>query len=113
MADRLTGGETFQFRHTTLPVSVLDFWQWVASDLLDNALRGKLAEFLVGQALNCLEGKRKEWDAFDLVTAAGVKIEVKSAAYVQSWRQSAPSKISFRIKPTQAWEAATTTSWQF
>ena len=104
---RLSGAEAFHLGSEALPVKVSSFWQWSASDLLDNAQRGKLAEFLVGTALGCLDERRKEWDAFDLLTADGIKIEVKSAAYVQTWHQSAPSKISFRIKPTQAWDAST------
>lgn len=47
-------------RNTDLTVS--DFWAWAGSDLLDNALRGQLAEFIVGSALGCIDGKfRREW----------------------------------------------------
>ena len=31
--------------------TVLDFWKWAYSDLLDNAQRGILAEYLVANAL--------------------------------------------------------------
>ena len=68
MSEKKTGEETFQYQNALLPLSVLDFWQWVGSDFLDNALRGKIAEFLEGNALSCLEETRKEWDAFDLIT---------------------------------------------
>jgi hypothetical protein len=44
---------------------------------------------------------REEWDAFDLTTDTGIKIEVKSAAYIQSWNQKSFSKISFSIKPAK------------
>ncbi len=37
----------------------------------------------------------------------GTKVEVKSAAYLQSWHQDAPSKISFGIAPTVGWDART------
>jgi hypothetical protein len=56
------------------------FWRWAYSDFLSNAQRGVLAEYIVGTALNCLKEKRLEWDAHDLVTEDGIKIEVKSAA---------------------------------
>jgi hypothetical protein len=86
---------------------LLSFWQWSASDLVSNALRGRLAEFLVAQALGIAEGLRAEWDAYDLRTRQGVTIEVKSAAYLQTWAQNALSAISFDIAPTRFWEATT------
>lgn len=86
-----------------------DFWQWAHSDFLSNAQRGVLAEYIVGTALNCLEEKRLEWDAHDLVTDDGIKIEVKSAAYVQSWQQKKLSDIRFDIGGKQSWFAETNT----
>lgn len=75
---------------------------------MSNATRGRFAEFVVGTAigLNPLN-LRDEWDAYDLTTEDGVKIEVKSAAYIQSWNQKSFSKISFSIKPTKYWDAET------
>ena len=52
---------------------------------------------------------RAEWDACDLHTAQGKSVEVKSAAYVQTWHQRELSKISFDITPTNGWDAATNT----
>lgn len=89
-------------------VTLLDFWRWSTSTLLDNATRGILAEFLVGTALGCLgDTPRIEWDAYDLRSSEGIAVEVKSAAYLQSWRQVRPSRISFGIKPTYGWNART------
>lgn len=76
--------------------TIIDFWNWGFSDLLSNSLRGIFAEFLVGSALDCLNESRVEWDTYDLVYR-GKKIEVKSAAYVQSWHTDTFSKISFNI----------------
>lgn len=76
--------------------TLIDFWNWGFSDLLSNSLRGIFAEFLVGSALDCLNQSRIEWDAYDLIYR-GIKIEVKSAAYVQSWHTDTFSKISFNI----------------
>jgi len=53
------------------------------------------------------DGTRVEWDSFDLKTPQGLTLEVKSAAYLQSWQQKALSQITFGIQPTRAWEAAT------
>jgi len=38
-----------------------------------------------------------------------VKIEVKSAAYVQTWTQRRPSLITFDIRPTLGWDPDTAT----
>jgi len=51
-----------------------------------------------------LEKPREEWDAYDLVTKQGLKIEIKSSSYLQSWRQDRLSKIIFGIQPTLVWE---------
>ena len=50
---------------------------------------------------------RDEGRAYDLDTQAGVRIEVKSAAYVQSWQQSRLSKISFNVPKTFGWDRET------
>ncbi|MYT34744.1 hypothetical protein GTY66_01480 [Streptomyces sp. SID8356] len=83
-----------------------DFWQWACSDLVGNTMRGVLAEYIVGTALGCVDGTRVEWDTVDIRTPEGCRIEVKSAAYLQSWAQKALSKISFSIAPTARWDAA-------
>jgi hypothetical protein len=41
---RKTGGEPFQLDGRPTGFTLLNFWQWLASDLVDNALRGALAE---------------------------------------------------------------------
>lgn len=68
---------------------------------MDNTLRGVLAEFIVASALDIAQGIRVEWDAFDLVSPAGSKIEVKSAAYCQAWEQKVHSKVGFGVRTTQ------------
>jgi hypothetical protein len=39
-----------------------------------------------------------------LKTKNGLKIEIKSSAYLQSWEQSKLSKIIFGIQPTSNWD---------
>jgi hypothetical protein len=99
-----TGKEPFIFNGDNLPINVLSFWQWSTSELLGNALRGVLAEFIVASTIDVLDFPREEWDAYDLITKDGLKIEVKSSAYLQSWKQKELSKISFGIQPTKVWE---------
>lgn len=95
-----------------LPTTLGEFWAWSSSDLLSNALRGQLAEFIVGTALGCLKNTaiRTEWDAYDLVTTSGVRIEVKSTAYLQSWGPTAPASLRFSIAERYAWDARTNSS---
>jgi hypothetical protein len=106
---RLTGTEPLHRNRENLLLTVLDFWQWSASDFLSNLTRGRLAEFIVAHALDIdvRTGVRNEWDAFDLITRSGVKVEVKSSAYLQSWHQKQLSAISWRLGPTRSWDAAT------
>src|SRR5829696_10292349 len=103
---RKTGCEAFRDGSAALGFDLLNFWQWSASDLMSHALRGRLAEFLVAQALGIADGVRAEWDAYDLRSPAGATIEVKSAAYLQTWAQKTLSVISFDIAPTRFWDSA-------
>src|SRR6185437_13199042 len=102
---RKTGQESFRSGNSNAGFNLLDFWQWTASDLVSNSTRGVLAEFLVARALGVDTGVRDEWQAFDLKTPSGKKIEVKSAAYVQSWGQKELSKIVFSTRRSVAWDA--------
>ncbi len=104
------GTEPFLNQEQVLPFCLLDFWAWAFSDLLNNALRGIIAEYIVKQALGLKSTFRTEWDAYDLQTEKGLKIEVKSAAYLQSWKQTALSSISFGIAPTKGWNPKTNDS---
>lgn len=104
------GNETFHSKGKPLNLTLLDFWRWSASDLVSNATRGIFAEFIVASALGInLDSIRDEWGAFDLQTPEGITVEVKSAAYIQSWRQQKLSTIIFRIPCTQGWNAETNT----
>lgn len=103
-----SGKESLEFNKTKLPFDLLDFWKWSVSDILSNATRGKFAEFIVATATNIdLNIPRNEWAAYDLITPDHIKIEVKSAAFIQSWHQEKLSKISFSIKPSHYWSNRT------
>lgn len=104
-----TGDEKFLLNNKELSLTLLDFWKWANSDLLSNTLRGVLAEFIVASAIGLERTARTEWDSYDLKTSKGLKIELKSASYVQSWNQKKFSNISFRIAPTKGWESETNT----
>jgi hypothetical protein len=104
---RRRGDESFHDGARDLRISLSEFWQWSFSDLVSNATRGVLAEHLVAQALGVADGVREEWGAYDLTAADETRIEVKSAAYIQSWHQERPSRITFRVPKTRAWNRET------
>jgi len=86
-------------------IKAQEFWKWAFSDFMSNALRGVLAEYIVACAIGCTERRRVEWDAYDLVTLDGTKVEVKSSAYLQSWQQDKHSAIRFDISQKKSWDA--------
>lgn len=103
-----TGNEELTFNNSSLGLSLLNFWQWSTSDLVSNATRGRLAEFIVAAALGIdTTIVRDEWGAYDLESAEGIKIEVKASAYIQTWKQKKLSPVSFSIKNTRTWNTAT------
>ncbi len=105
-----SGNESLHSDGQPTGVTLLEFWRWSASDLVSNAQRGVLAEFLVGVALGASGEVRTEWDAYDLQLADGTKVEVKSSGYLQSWKQTSLSRIRFGIAAKKAWDAASNTS---
>jgi len=87
--------------------TLLDFWRWSASDIVSNATRGILAEYLVASAIGAAGGTREEWAMWDLTAPDGTRLEIKSAAYVQTWQQERLSKVSFGCAKTQAYDPLT------
>ena len=103
-----TGKELISDNGLNTKYSLLDFWRWSVSDILSNSTRGRFAEFIVGTAIDLdPEDIRDEWNAFDLTLGKEIKIEVKSAAYIQSWNQKQLSPIMFSIKSARYWDAET------
>ena len=95
----LTGEERFSFNSATLPFDVKEFWSWNGSNLLNNTLRGALAEYIVAKALDLeISYARDCWSEYDLLYGS-VRIEVKSSAYLQAWNQTHLSEIRFSVAP--------------
>ena len=100
--------EPFIFDGEPTGFSLLNFWIWSGSDLLNNILRGQIAEYIVTQATGAeVPAIYSRWQSQDIMTLRGIKIEVKSAAYFQSWHQEGPSIIQFDIKKTRPWNNET------
>lgn len=90
--------------------TILDFWKWRMSNLVNNTDRGAFAEFIVAKSIGADEKVRTDWREFDMITESGkIKIEVKSASYIQAWEQSIFSTIRFSIKKTRHWHSGTNT----
>lgn len=107
-SSRRSGQEPFHRGGKALGFSLLEFWQWSGSDLLNNTARGVLAEFIVAKAMGIeTSSARAPWDTCDLRTEQGLLIEVKSAAYVQSWSQKKLSAIQFGVQKRRGWDAET------
>ena len=63
-------------------LNVLTFYKWAFGDLTEqDSDIGMLAEYLVGDILNCLPPSRKVNAPFDLITRSGVTIEVKATTH--------------------------------
>lgn len=107
VTQRKSGSERFYYDGRDAGFDLLSFWQWSASDLVSNATRGVLAEYIVSQALGVANGIWNEWDAFDIRTKTDVKVEVKSAAYVQTWYQRRLSQIVFTVGPRRGFDPKT------
>lgn len=89
--------------------SLMDFWRWAYSDLVGNAERGALAEYIVACALGINHTERISWDKYDLMTDEGVSVEVKTSGYIQTWEQKTLSRLLFGIQPTYGWDSKTNT----
>lgn len=109
MDQQLTGNEEFTLYDLGACMTVRDFWSWAFSDLLNNTQRGVMAEFLVYSALRSEHPDfptqiRKDWLPFDMISPSGRRIEVRSAAYLQSWTTDFFSQIQYDIAPKLAWD---------
>jgi hypothetical protein len=91
-------------------VTVRDFWTWSTSDLRENTIRGVLAEFIVAKSVGAEHRIRVSWDNYDVLTPSGIRVEVKSSAYLQSWPQRVHSTIRFSGLMGLAWDPETNTS---
>ena len=102
---KLDGAETFKNAEGSplAATDILDYWSWAYSDIVGNTNRGAFAEFIVARAIGSEPLVRTDWAAYDLDTPSGIKVEVKSSAYLQSWHQATASTPTFSIKKAREW----------
>jgi hypothetical protein len=106
---KLEGAEIFKNAEGSplAAADILDYWSWAYSDIVVNTNRGALAEFIVARAIGSEPSVRIDWAAYDLDTPSGIKVEVKSSAYLQSWHQTSISKPIFSIRKAREWSPET------
>lgn len=98
MMKALSGDEPFTISGSWSGHTVLDFWRWLGSDLNNNILRAALGEYIVSMAFDVqYNAVRDRWSAYDVKSKHGLRIEVKTAAYTQTWQQKKPSLICFDV----------------
>ena len=106
---QLSGEELLHGEGLVLPDStVLHFWRWALGDLCPNSVRGVFSEWLVAQLLGIDLDARDPWAEADLIYGEDTRVEVKSAAYVQSWHDGAAvSSISWSRLKGRKWDPIT------
>ena len=98
----LTGDENLP-----MGAKLSEFWRWAGHNLVVNTTRGALAEYLVALAVDAVDGLQDAWAPYDIKTDEGLKIEVKSSAYLQSWPQKKEHVPDFGIASTEGWDPET------
>jgi hypothetical protein len=92
-APRRNGSEAFHRGTAPLGFDLADFWAWSVSDLVSNATRGRLAEYLVARALGLsTAGVRNEWAGRALPSSEGPdrpRPEMRSRLPARKPRESA------------------------
>ena len=69
-------------------------------------MRGVIGEYWVANAVDILHKRRHGWESWDLETEDGIRIEVKTAGYLQSWHETSqePSTPVFGINAVKVEE---------
>ncbi len=72
-------------------LKVLSFYKWAFGDLTDqDSDIGMLAEYLVGDILNCLPPTRKVQAPYDLIMKDGTTLEIKATTHKRVKKGCAP-----------------------
>ncbi len=102
----LKGSEAFTLRGNDTGLTVLEFWRWYYSDLLDN--KARVAEYLLLKALGFSGANDSRFWSPHNVIYKGSRIEIRTAAYMKSSNDDEPSDkhirhIDIRAKDCQAY----------
>ena len=84
MYNKLSGKEKFTFQNQETGLRILEYWQWLYSDVYD--LQDTLAEYIVAKALGKEEPDNTgSWTLYD-IAYRGKRIEVKATSYYQAFK---------------------------
>lgn len=75
-----------------------EFWKYAYSNFKDNTIRSALAEYIVASAVNVYTPPETGWEAYDILTNDGIKVEVKASGYVQAWEHNKHSTPTYDIE---------------
>ena len=101
------GQTCFTFGGQNADFTLHDFWSAAFSDLLSNMNRGVLAEYIVLKALKLADAVMNDYAEVDGVLPSGLKLEVKSSAFLQRWKQAKHSVIKFDIRKKKRFDYVT------
>ena len=94
MFNKLSGKEELTFRNQKTGLSILEYWQWLYSDIYD--LQDTLAEYIVAKALGKEEPNNTgSWTLYD-IAYRGKRIEIKETSYYHSGQTDDESKSKVR-----------------
>ena len=100
------GNESFLADGKDIHLTMNDFWRWAYSDLNNSTLRSMLAKFIVASSLEITtigaENVHDTGKSYDLLSKDGYRIDVRSAAYIQTLDKERPDQISFSIASAKA-----------
>ena len=78
------------------------------SQIESNTVRGKIGEYIVSWAIGAEDSSLDTWQAYDLMSPNGKKIEVKTTSYLQNWEQGVQNRTpKFVVRPTRKWNKTT------
>lgn len=102
MKNIFIGSEQLQVGGHGIAVTVDDFWRWAGSNLSDATTRSVFAEFLVASSLELLSDGRQFGRSYDLLwqqqeDRAGIRVNIRSAAYIQSSDAEHPDQLCFNV----------------
>ena len=94
MHNKLSGKEEFTFQNKKTGLNILEYWQWLYSDIYD--LQDTLAEYIVAKALGKdAPDNTGSWTLYDIAYREK-RIEVKETSYYHSWQTDEEPKSNVR-----------------
>lgn len=96
------GNEPFLVGGKPISITLNDYWRWAYSDLADSRNRSVMAKFIVASSIGAAHSDTSGSARmqYSLLSPDGYRLEIQSAAYVQSRDTEHPDHVSFQIAPS-------------